>query len=206
MLSIPQCEQFTLTMTKDRNNPAGAGASSASNSASASVGSGVGENSGGAPSNPGGSQDGAGAASAVAPEQIAPMAPPEKMVFVPMPKVPCTIDLNAVDLPKQMANFNDAFRDALLMANLICDDGTFAISNQRIMAMWRSNLTQEVKDAIKEIKYEYEFQREDFLVVSEKLIQMRKLKGLARMNDFNLSMVIRGPNEPLEQFKKRLVA
>jgi hypothetical protein len=38
-------------------------------------------------------------------------------VLVPMPKVPCKIDLNAVDLLKQMEDFNDAFRDALIVAN-----------------------------------------------------------------------------------------
>jgi hypothetical protein len=129
-----------------------------------------------------------------------------KEVVVPMPKVPCKIDLNAVDLPKQMEDFNDAFRDALIVANFIRDDGTYAISQKRIMAIWRSNLTQEIKDAIKEIKFENEYEKECYDSVSEKLVQMRKVRGLARMNDFNLSLVIRNANEPLEQFKKRLLA
>ncbi len=129
-----------------------------------------------------------------------------KKIQLAMPKVPCKIDLNAVDLPKQMDDFNDAFRDALIVANLIRDDGTYAVSQKRIMAIWRSNLTQEIKDSIKEIKFDEEYEREDYDSVSEKLVQMCKVRGLARMNDFNLSLVIREATEPLEQFKKRLLA
>jgi hypothetical protein len=140
------------------------------------------------------------------PENAQDRATATKEVHVAMPKVPCTIDLNAVDLPKQLEDFNDAFRDALISCNLIRDDGTYAVLVKRIMAMWRSNLTQEVKDAIKELKFDDEFEHTDFETVSEKLVQMRKLRGLARMNDFNLSMVIRTANEPLELFKKRLLA
>ncbi len=154
----------------------------------------------------GSSQQGTSVTVAGVPDTAQVRATAVKEVHVSMPKVPCTIDLNAVDLPKQLEDFNDAFRDALISCNLIRDDGTYAISTQRIMAMWRSNLTQEVKDAIKELKFEDEFERTDYEIVSEKLVQMRKLRGLARMNDFNLSLVIRTANEPLEMFKKRILA
>ncbi len=160
--------------------------------------------------NPGGSQASGGlevanngdGSQALPPE----MPQPQREVIVTMPKLSCTVDLHAVDLPKQLDDFNDSFRDALIMCKLIDDDGRYLITNRRVMAIWRTNVTQEIKDAIKELSFDNEADREDYLIVSAKLVKMRQVRGLARMHDFNLSLVIREQSESFDQFKKRLLA